>query len=69
MNIEVLADSGLVAERAASVIADHAWDCIASRGFFTMAVSGGHTPWIMLRWLAAARIPWRAVHISRSMSV
>ena len=28
-----------------------------------MAVSGGHTPWIMLRSLAAALIPWRAVHI------
>ena len=63
MNIEVLADSESVAERAASVIADHAWESIASRGIFTMAVSGGHTPWIMLRRLAAAHIPWRAVHI------
>ena len=63
MNIEVLPDSGLVAERAASIIADLAWEAIASRGFFTMAVSGGHTPWIMFRWLAAARIPWRAVHV------
>ena len=63
MNIEVLADSQSVAERAASVMADYAWDAIASRGTFTMAVSGGHTPWIMLRRLAAAQIPWRAVHI------
>lgn len=63
MNIEVLADSVSVAARAASVIADYAWDCIASRGLFTMAVSGGHTPWIMLRQLAAAHLPWRAVHI------
>jgi 6-phosphogluconolactonase len=63
MNIEVLADSDSVAERAASIIADYAWETIASRGLFTMAVSGGHTPWIMLRWLAAAQIPWRAVHI------
>jgi 6-phosphogluconolactonase len=63
MNIEVLADAGLVAERAASVIADYAWEAIASRGSFIMAVSGGNTPWIMLRRLAAAQIPWRAVHI------
>jgi len=63
MNIEVLADSDSVAEKAASVIADSAWEAIASRGLFTMAVSGGHTPWIMMRWLAAAQIPWRAVHI------
>jgi len=63
MNIDVLADSDSVAERAASIIADYAWEAIASRGLFTMAVSGGHTPWIMMRWLAAAQIPWRAVHI------
>jgi 6-phosphogluconolactonase len=63
MNIEVLADSGSVAERAASIIADYAREAIASRGSFVMAVSGGHTPWIMLRRLAAAQIPWSAVHI------
>lgn len=63
MKIEVLADSGSVAERAASIIADYASEAIASRGSFIMAVSGGHTPWIMLRRLAGAKIPWRAVHI------
>jgi len=63
MNIEVLADSGSVAERAASIIAGYASEAIAARGSFVMAVSGGHTPWIMLRRLAAAQIPWRAVHI------
>src|ERR1043166_7221085 len=63
MNIEVLADSGSVAERAASVIRDYAWAAITARGSFVIAVSGGHTPWIMLRSLAAALIPWRAVHI------
>jgi 6-phosphogluconolactonase len=63
MKIEVLADSGSVAERAASIIADYAREAIASRGSFIMAVSGGHTPWIMLRRLASAQIPWRAVHI------
>ena len=63
MNIEVLADSGSVAERAASIIAGYASEAIAARGSFVMAVSGGHTPWIMLRRLAAAQIPWRAVHV------
>jgi len=63
MNIEVLGDSDAVAERAALLIADHAREAIAARGAFVMAVSGGHTPWIMLRRLAAAPIPWRAVHI------
>jgi len=63
MNIEVLADSDSVAERAASIIADHARESIEARGSFVIAVSGGHTPWIMLRRLAAAQIPWGAVHI------
>src|ERR1700735_5093565 len=63
MNIEVLADAESVAEKAASLIADYARDAAAARGSFIMAVSGGHTPWIMLRKLAAAQIPWRAVHI------
>jgi 6-phosphogluconolactonase len=63
MNIEVLTDPESVAEKAASVIADSAKEAIAARGKFIMAVSGGHTPWIMLRKLAAAQIPWRAVHI------
>jgi 6-phosphogluconolactonase len=63
MNIDVLADPESVAERAAAVIADYAKEAVAARGSFIMAVSGGHTPWIMLRKLAAAQIPWRAVHI------
>src|SRR5580704_15326565 len=63
MNIEVLADPESVAERAASVIADYAREAVAARGKFIIAVSGGHTPWIMLRKLAAAQIPWRAIHI------
>jgi 6-phosphogluconolactonase len=63
MNIEVLEDSEAVAKRAASIIAEEAWSAIAARGMFVMAVSGGHTPWLMLRDLAAIGIPWRAVHI------
>jgi 6-phosphogluconolactonase len=63
MNIEVLKDSGSVAQRAASIIADEAWEAVAARGFFVMAVSGGHTPWLMLRSLSTMGIPWRAVHV------
>jgi 6-phosphogluconolactonase len=63
MNIEVLADSDAVAEKAASIIADVALESITERGSFVMAVSGGRTPWEMLRWLAASSIPWRLVHV------
>jgi hypothetical protein len=65
MNTEVLADSESVAGRAASLIVNYAWEAIDARGSFVMAVSGGRTPWIMLRRLAAAKIPWRAVHIAQ----
>jgi len=57
MNIEVLADSGAVAERATSIIVDVVRDAISARGACVMAVSGGHTPWAMLRRLAVAPIP------------
>src|SRR5262245_47794450 len=63
MDIEVLADPASVARRAASVIAEEAWKAVESRGFFVMAVSGGHTPWLMLRVLADTGIPWPAIHI------
>jgi 6-phosphogluconolactonase len=63
MKIEVLSDPGAVADRAAAILAEYALEAIAARGSFVMAVSGGHTPWIMLRQFAAARIPWRAVHV------
>ena len=49
MQIEVLSDGNAVAVRAAALIAGYARDAVAARGRFLMAVSGGHTPWVMLR--------------------
>jgi 6-phosphogluconolactonase len=63
MNIEVLEEPESVAKRAADIIAEEARTAITARGLFVMAVSGGHTPWLMLRNLAETRIPWHAVHI------
>jgi 6-phosphogluconolactonase len=63
MTIQVLPDAKSVAQRAASIIAEEAWNAVTARGLFVMAVSGGHTPWLMLRELAAACVPWRSVHI------
>jgi 6-phosphogluconolactonase len=63
MQIEVLADPESVARKAAGVIAAEARAAIAARGRFVVAISGGHTPWIMLRDLADEDIPWTAVHI------
>jgi len=63
MRTEVLADAEAVAKRAAAVIAEEARASVSARGRFVLAVSGGKTPWIMLRALAAEAVPWKHVHI------
>src|SRR5215813_514892 len=63
MRIEVLADADAVARKAAAVIAAEARDAVAAHGRFVIAVSGGHTPWEMLRALAEQDVPWASVHI------
>jgi 6-phosphogluconolactonase len=63
MKIEVLADVDSVARRAAAIIAAEARSAVAARGRFIMAVSGGHTPWLMLRALAGEDVPWESVHV------
>lgn len=63
MKIEVLADDEAVARRAASLIAAEARAAVAARGRFVMAVSGGRTPWVMLRALAQEAVPWPALHV------
>jgi 6-phosphogluconolactonase len=63
MEIEVLADADAVAQRAARTIADEARMSAATRGTFVMAVSGGRTPWVMLRALAGEDVPWERVHL------
>jgi len=63
MRIEVLEDANAVAGKAAALIAAEARQAVAARGRFIMAVSGGHTPWIMLRALAGEEVPWAKAHI------
>ena len=63
MNIEVLADADAVASKAAAIIAAEARDAVVARGRFIMAVSGGHTPWQMLRALAGEKVPWEQVQV------
>jgi len=63
MKIEVLPDAGAVARKAAAIIAADARNAVGARGRFLMAVSGGHTPWQMLRDLANEEVPWKQVHV------
>ena len=63
MTLEVLADPQATAERAAAIIASDARAAVTARGKFAMAVSGGHTPWVMLRALANEDVPWTGVQV------
>jgi 6-phosphogluconolactonase len=63
MNIEVYSDDESTAQAAAKYIAAEAGAAVAARGRFAMAVSGGRTPWIMLRALAAEELPWEYIHV------
>ena len=61
MQREVLANEEEVARRAAVIIAEHARAAFEARGRFLVALSGGHTPWIMLRMLSKQEVPWGGV--------
>jgi 6-phosphogluconolactonase len=63
VNIKVYPDEDVVAGKAAAIITDAARAAVTSRGRFIMAVSGGHTPWLMLRALADGELPWRRMHV------
>lgn len=63
MKIEVLDNADVVAAAAAAAIAEDARQAVAARGRFVFAVSGGHTPWAMLRELAKENVPWDNVHV------
>ena len=63
MNVEILIDADAVAQKAAEIIAAEARVTVAERGRFIMAVSGGHTPWKMLRALANEKVPWEGVRV------
>ena len=63
MRFDVLPDDRAVATAAARLIASAAREAVADRGRFLMAVSGGTTPWAMLRALADEDVPWARLHI------
>jgi 6-phosphogluconolactonase len=63
MELRVWADDAAVAQEAAQFIAAEARAAVAQRGRCCVAVSGGRTPWQMLRALADCDVPWNAVHL------
>jgi 6-phosphogluconolactonase len=63
LTIEVFDDPDTVARAAADLVAAEARAGFPARGKFTVAVSGGRTPWLMLRALADEDVPWAGVHL------
>jgi 6-phosphogluconolactonase len=63
VKIEIFADADAVARKGAAIIAEEARLASRLRGRFTLAVSGGHTPWHMLRALVDEDVPWKSVHV------
>ncbi len=61
--ILVFADADAVAREAAKMISTEARSAVSARGRFIVAVSGGRTPWQMLRALAGEDMPWNNVHV------
>src|SRR5260370_28784889 len=63
MKMEIFSDDESSARAATKFIAAEAAVAVAARGQFVMAVSGGRTPWIMLRALGNEEVPWDRIHI------
>ena len=63
MKIEILPDADAVAQKGAEIIAAEARAAVKARARFIIAVSGGHTPWVMWRALANEDVPWDHVNV------
>ncbi|GAB3221083.1 6-phosphogluconolactonase [Algoriphagus aestuariicola] len=63
MEIRTFQSASEVAKEAADYIADRIRENIAKKGIFTMAISGGRTPWEMIKALAAHDLPWEKVFL------
>jgi 6-phosphogluconolactonase/glucosamine-6-phosphate isomerase/deaminase len=63
VQFHVLRDANAVAEKASEINTAEAHSAVSARGQFTFAVSGGQTPWRMLRTLSAKELPWAHVFV------
>jgi 6-phosphogluconolactonase len=63
MRIEIPADADALAQVASAMIVEECRHAVRARGRFVLAISGGRTPWQMLRVLAEQDVPWEHVHV------
>jgi 6-phosphogluconolactonase len=57
-DLRVYDNESEAATAAARLVSEIARSAVAQRGTFTLAVSGGHTPWLMLAQLDGFAMPW-----------
>jgi 6-phosphogluconolactonase len=63
MQVEILENVEAVAKRGAEVIAQEIRRVVSERKRFTLALSGGSTPWLMIQALTEQDIPWDRVQV------
>lgn len=63
MEIRTFQSSSEVAKEAALYLAERIRENIAKKGFFTLAISGGRTPWEMIKELATEDLSWEKVFL------
>jgi 6-phosphogluconolactonase len=63
MKTEIFSNSEEVAKRAAEFLEEKIRETINTKGSFSMAISGGRTPWEMLKFLSKAHLRWNKINI------
>ena len=63
MKTEIFPSADQVAEEAAAYIEQLIRETLAHKKSFSMAISGGRTPWEMLKILSKASLPWTRVNL------
>jgi 6-phosphogluconolactonase len=63
MKTEIFPQADDLAEAAAAYLAQQITTTLATKSTFSMAISGGRTPWEMLKILAKADLPWQRVNL------
>ena len=63
VEIKIFSSADEVAQLSARYIEELIQETLSKKDFFTMALSGGRTPWEMLKYLAKADLPWHHIHL------
>lgn len=63
MELRTFQSASQVAKEAAMLIAQRIRVQIGKKGYFTLAISGGRTPWEMIKELAEEDLPWEKVFL------